>query len=180
MSADQKFTRELGDGETPRPAKGVEVEYRAAAALPASGAWATGAAAIDLEGARRLTVLVDYDAAAIGNYPHLIVLGSALEVAPGLTDDSWYDLPIHDGSVNPVTRAGTWTGPAQMTNDPPWGEVLLRGSLYRFPAAVAAPDKWRRGIPFDVTEYRWAAIHIAEKGVTATPGTARLAYVLST
>lgn len=163
------------DHSTPRAGQGGTDTLFAAAALAASGAW-TRSSVVSVEGVRKLTLLVDYDAGAIGGYPGIVCLGSCEIDEPAAGDDSWFQLSVWDGSVTAGALSGTLPTGADYTLAQPQGVAIAYPLAIRLTAATNATDEYRQAVTVDVTPFRWFHIIAAEVGVTATPGTLSALY----
>lgn len=165
----------------PVSAEGAYESCFADATLPASGDWVrdTLAGVINVQGARELTLWVNYDPAAVGNYPHIVMMVSNAQDVPAVDDDSWYIATHTDGVITDVTPdTGLPTG-TDFSAPPPWGELTMKALIIRLPAAVGATDEYRYAIAYNVARYRWVQFMFAEKGTTATPGNLQANYSLS-
>lgn len=182
MSADPILTRELNDPATPTPAKGRATSLVASATLAASGAYAHSDP-IDLEGARRLVLLVSYSPNAVGGYPGIIpAFGyTIVEGGPAATDDVWYVPAVWDGSVTAtLLTAASQPAGTDYTVQPEFGFTTHRPMLIRLEAGDAATDEIRIAVTLEVGAARWARVSYAELGVVATPGTLAISYSLGT
>jgi hypothetical protein len=161
---------------TPVAAAGPVGTLFTEAALAASGDWTRGTGVLDVQNCRSLALFCKYNPAAIGGYPHIVLLVSNAQDAPAVGDDSWYALPMTDGTMTEVTLDTGLPSGADFTAAPGWGEVLVRGLVLRPDAADAASDEIRQAIEVRVAPYRWVQLMVAEKGVTASPGTLQVLY----
>jgi hypothetical protein len=162
----------------PRAAQTSSGTIFTSAALAASGAW-TRSSIIEVSSARRVVLLIDYDPAAIGGYPAIVPLISNAGAQPAAGDDSWFQMPVWDGSITAGALSGTLPTGADYTLTQPQGVALTYGLAVRLSAAAAATDEYRQAIVLDVTPYRWFHFIAAEVGVTATPGTLSALYSLA-
>lgn len=168
-------TFEIGNG-VPRAGQGIQQPLRASAVLSAAGATAS-TSIVSVEGARKVTLFVKYTGGAAGGYPHILPLVSCASTSPATTDDSWYALGISDGVVTADTDLAAL--PTNVDISPQnFGEAKVQQTLIRL-AGTASTDPQRVAVTLDVTPYRWLFLVVAEKGVTGTPGTLAVDYVLS-
>lgn len=165
-------------GEAPASAEVGQATIFSSATLAASGAW-TRSSIVEVRGARRITLMVDYDPAAISGYPVIIPLVSCATVQPAAGDDSWFRPTVWDGSVTAAALTGTLATGTDFTISQNNGIVLMHPLAIRFAAASAATDEYRPAVPIDVTPYRWFHFQVAEVGATANPGTLSVLYSLS-
>ena len=165
-------------GAAPRARATVSASIFASAALAASGAWSRSSI-VDVAAARKLTLLLDYDPAAVAGAPHLILLGACTADAPAAGDDSWFMLTATDGSITAAVSTGTVPTGADYTVVQVMGTATLQQMIYKLAAATNAADEIRAAVTIDVTPFRWFHFIAAEVGVTGTPGTLVGSYVLS-
>lgn len=163
---------------TPRAAQSDAATIYTSAALAASGAW-TRSSIVSVEGVRKITLLVDYDPGAVGGYPAIVPFGAGVVTEPAAGDDSWFQLSAWDGSLTAGALSGTLPTGADYTLAQPQGVAIEYGLAVRLSAATNAADEYRQAITLDVTPFRWFHFIAAEVGVTATPGTLAVSYVLS-
>lgn len=163
-------------GTIPTAGQGIQTALRASAALAAAGATAS-TSIVSVEGARKITLFIKYTGGAAGGYPHILPLVSGALTSPATTDDSWYALGVSDGAVTADVDLAAL--PTNVDISPQnFGEVKVQQMLMRL-AATNSTDAQRIAITLDVTPYRWLFLVVAEKGVTGTPGTLAIDYVLS-
>lgn len=174
-ATDAKFTPTSPQG-------GVDTLF-ASAALAASNAW-TRSSIVSVDGARRITLFIDYDAAAASGYPTIIPLGScgtttSSTAEPAAGDDSWFQLSTTDGSVTSAVLAGTLATGSDFTVTQPQGNSIAYPLAIRLTAATGATDEYRQAITLDVGPLKWFHVQIQETGATANPGTVSVLYSLS-
>lgn len=149
-------------------------------ALAASGAYTASNVIVPVHSARKITLFLAYDAAAIGGYPVIVPLVSAASVAPATGADSWFTMPIADGSFTSTVFTGALPAGQDFTLSPGLGLATVAGlAIKPMPAALATSDEVRASITLDVSAYRYFQLIIAEVGVTATPGSALITYSLT-
>jgi hypothetical protein len=154
---------------TPRAAESdIAIIYNSAT-LSASGAW-TRSSIVSVIGVRRITIFADYDPAATSGYPVIVPLVSNALEQPAAGDDSWFQMPVWDGSVTAGALTGTLPTGADYTLSQSQGVALTYGLAVRLAGASAATDEYRQAITLDVTPYRWFHFIAAEVGATGSPG----------
>jgi hypothetical protein len=166
------------DHSTPRAGQGAPTTIFTSAALAASGAW-TRSDIVSVEGARRVVLEIDYDPAGTSGYPVIVPLVSNTVAAPAAGDDSWFQMPVWDGSVTAGALTGTLPTGADYTLSQPQGVAITYGLAVRLSAAAGATDEFRQALVLDVTPYRWFHFIVAEVGATGTPGTLSALYSLA-
>ena len=166
-----------GSFVVPKSAEGTQTALVASAALAAAGAY-TQAGPVSVKGVREITLLISYTPGAAGGYPIIVPLLSAQAADPDVDDDAWFAPAVDSGTVTATLLGGVATG-ADYTAQPEWGLATERPLAIRLEAGDAGTDKIRIAIPIRVAAARWFQIAYAEAGVTATPGTLAVDYVLS-
>jgi hypothetical protein len=161
---------------TPLTGETSEASLVASVALSASGAWSRSGI-IDVEGARRIVLLVSYLGGAIGGYPRLLPLCSA-KVDSAVDADDWYAPGVWDGSVVAGTLGGTLPSGADYTGAPDFARMLCRAGVIELEPVDATTDRIRVAISIDVSWAKRFQLAYAEAGVTATPGTLAVEYAL--
>jgi hypothetical protein len=154
----------------PAAMAGVKTQILAAgSAVDADNDWLSGGV-IGLDGGawRRLRLLLDLDAGAVGSQLGLIVLGAFTEAEPTAIADEWFVLATTDGTwtSQALTAAGAF--PAQTagapTLPPNWFAATIRGSTFLSPAALNATDDLRLALPpIDVTGVRWFQVWYSQQ-----------------
>lgn len=161
---------------------GVETLFTEAA-LAASNAWSRSSI-VSADGQRKMTLFIDYNPAAAGGYPTIIVLGSTGTTSdpnstPGGGDDVWWQLSTTDGSVTSAVLAGTLATGSDFTVAQPQGNAIAYPLAIRLTAATNATDEYRQAVTIDVGPYKW--IHIqAQETSAGSPGTLGVYYSFST
>lgn len=168
---------------TPTSPQGGLATLFTEAALAASNAW-TRSDIVSVDGARRLTMLIDYNPAAASGYPTIIVLGSVGSLTDGVTtpaagDDVWFQLSTTDGSVTSAVLAGTLATGSDFTVTQPQGNAIAYPLAIRLTAVTNATDEVRQAVTVDVGPFKWIHIQAQETGATANPGTLGVYYSLS-
>lgn len=149
-------------------------------ALAASGAYTASNVIVPVHSARKITIFFAYDAAAIGGYPVIIPLVSCASVAPAAADDSWFTMPVADGTFTSTVFTGALPAGQDFTLSPGLGLATVAGlAIKPMPAALATSDEVRAAITLDVSAFRYLQILVAEVGVTATPGSVLATYSLT-
>lgn len=150
-------------------------------ACAAAGAY-TASAEVQLGSARRMTLFVGVDPAAVGNIVSLIPIISAEEgtAVVGATDNVWTPLGVWDGTVTPGTlTAGSLPAGTDFTVAPNFARTLYRQLDIRTEPAVNATDLQLLAIRLDVADATKIRILYAEAGVVGTPASVWLSYSLS-
>lgn len=150
----------------------------ASATLGASGAYARSSI-VPVQGARKITLFVEYDPAASSGYPMIVPLVSSAADAPAAGDDSWFQVPVSDGALTPGALSGTLPAGADYTLAQPQGVAIVYGLAVRLAAAAGATNEYRQAITIDVSPYRWLHFLVAEVGATGSPGDFAATYSLS-
>lgn len=188
MSRNVQLWKEIADRQVPSIARGdrvpliytgtppAETEIAAAAA----GAYTTAqGGVIDLDGAREITIGLQYDPASATGRPAIILLGSIHFDQPGATDDAWLVPQGSDGVITDTTLGGALPVGQDFTATPQWGAQTLKRALWLPKAVAAATDELRDGQVFKVSGFRWLQVLYAEHGDTAAPGSFLAHYMLS-
>ena len=172
------FYNDFMGAATPVPAKGKKTQLVAAGtSCAASGAY-TSSGIINVSRSRYVTLLVDMDAAAIGNVVSLVPLLAYVIDQPGATDDEWFCPTTWDGSVTAGTlTASSLPSGTDFTVSGDFARCLQRATDLRTEPADATTDELRVAIRIAVGEARWLQVLYAEAGVTGTPSSVGLWYV---
>jgi hypothetical protein len=150
-------------------------------ALAASGVYSAAGSAINLGGHRKITLFIAYNAAAIGGLVSLIPELSAHndKKAPVGTDDAWFVPGVWDGSVTAGTlTASSLPAGTDFTVAGDFARCLHRQMDLRSEPADVATDKVRFSVTLNVEHALWLRLLVAEAGVTATPGSVWISYIL--
>lgn len=162
---------------------GVEQALIGSAGSPvvATAAWQSSAViSLDSGSWRRMRLLLDLDAATIGNVVNFIVLGAFTAVAPASAADSWYALGTTDGTWTSTALTGTVFAGSNFTITPNWFAAGVRGSVFSTPAVSATTDELRIAFPaIDVTGVRHVMVQFAEQTALATLASVIVRYSLS-
>lgn len=162
-------------------AKNLVGTSAALVACAASGAY-TAATHVKLAGARKCTLFVAYNAAAIGGYVSILPTLSAhvtSDPGPNGTADAWFSPGVWDGTVTGSTlTASSLPAGTDYTVTPDFAPVLHRPMEFVTEPADVATDKIRESFTFNVEHGLWLRVLYAEAGVTATPGSVWLSYVM--
>lgn len=180
LTPDNKLAGDEAHSASPRAAKGVKQTLLAATACAASGAY-VNAGRINLDGARQIGIMIDYDthASSTTGRPAMYVMVSASEVAPAAGDDDWFILTVNDGSVTSTALGGAVPSGADYTATPNWGLVVQDKLLLTTRATTAGSDELRQAWTINVTPWRWMQIAYGEHGDTTNAGTLAIFYVLA-
>ena len=168
----------------PVGASGIKRQLLASdTACAASGAWTYTAIVSPKDGMwRRMRLILELDAQAIGNIVALLPLVSFSEDAPASGADDWFMLGTTDGTVTATTMTGTVATGADYTLTPGQLVATAKGLVLSNAAATATTDEIRMVFPaIDITGVRHIQIAYAESvsGITATPSKIGLWYALS-
>lgn len=165
---------------TPRATETVSLSIFASAALAASGAY-TRSSIISVDAARFISLQCDYDphASSTAGYPMIVPLVSNADDEPAAGDDSWFQMPITDGTLTAGTLAGAVPSGADYTLAQDQGVVTVYGLAVRLAASQANTNEYRQAVDLDVTRYRWFHFIVGEVGDTTNPGTFSALYSLS-
>jgi len=116
-------------------------------------------AVLDVRGATRVVIEVDFDAAAADDELSLIPMLSVSQGAaaggvspPVATDDVWFALSADDGSVTALEPGGTQLANVDFTLAPEFGRRTLRQLEIRLEKANNASDEYRQRFTLDVTD----------------------------
>lgn len=122
---------------------------------------------LDVRDARKITIIVDGDAAEAGNQLTMIPLlnyqPAGYDAVPSATADQWFIPCVTDGSVTPAVVGGTLLAGADFTIADAFGQVTMLPIEIRSPtAAGAATAEWRFSFEVDVTAASWFHLQVAD------------------
>jgi hypothetical protein len=163
---------------TPVPGVSIAEVLLAPTACAAAGAQAFAGKVVNVAEARYITLLCDYDAAAAGGRPSIVPLIAATGTEPSATDDSWFVPGVWDGAITGGTLGAIPSG-ADWTAAPDFGLALFRQLAIVLEPADGSTNELRVAVPINVTWATWFTLAYAEHGVTGSPGTLGVQYVLS-
>ena len=150
-------------------------------ACAAAGAY-TASSEIVLGEARRLTLWIGVDPAAVGNIISLIPIlaGEPMNAVVGAVDNVWFPAGVWDGTVTPgQLTAGSLPAGQDFTVAPNFARALHRQLDIRTEPAINATDLQLLTVHLDVSYATKARILYAEAGVVGTPASIWLSYSLS-
>jgi hypothetical protein len=152
----------------------------ASATLAASGAWVRSTPVLDVRGARRLTLLIDYIAATggVGGYPEVIPLVSFEGQPPANDAAVWFGMGVWNGTVTESTISGTLPTGTDFTTAPNWSVAKHEPLIVSLDPADNVADRIQVAITLDITSARWFQIIAHERGAPAAPGTLAVSYAL--
>jgi hypothetical protein len=153
----------------------------ASAALLAAGAWSRSAAVLDVRGARRITLLIDYIANAVGGvggFPEIVPLVSFEGQPPGAADPVWFGMGVWNGTVTEGTLSGTLPAGTDFTPAPNFAVTKHEPLIVSLDPADNVSDRVQMAVTIDVTSARWFQILAHEKGAPAASGTLAVTYAL--
>lgn len=149
--------------------------------LAASGAYSYSDVIVPCATARTITLFLSYDPAAIGGYPVIIPLVSCSAAVPANNDDSWFQVPISDGTFTVSTLTGALPAGADFTVAPGVGVSQVRGlAIQPCAAAAAGTNEVRVAVTLNIAPYRFFQFVVAEVGATGSPGALLATYSMST
>lgn len=133
---------------------------------------------VDVREAREVTLLIDINAGSDGNIVSILPFGSVAN-EPAVGDDSWFSLPVSDGTVTAATLGQTLHTGADMTNQPEWGTTAVYPMRAKLPTSDAATDELRIAVPLHVGWCRWFFVSVNDDDGTGTLADATIQVVRS-
>lgn len=163
-------------------AEGVSAVLYASKALEAAGAW-DRSTIIDVRGARRLTLLIDFTSDATGGtgaIAEIVPLRAFAADAPAAGAATWRTFADHDGiAVMTTLAAGTLPSGTDFSAAPNFVVRTFAGLVIRTDPFDNDTDVIQMSVELDVTSCRFVQLMAHEAGDTSNPGTLAIGYVLS-
>jgi hypothetical protein len=170
------------DHSTPRAGQSQSATLFASAVLSASGAW-TRSSIVSVEGARKLTLLIDYTADATSGtdgLPEIVPMAAYTAAEPAAGDATWFPFGIWGGTVTEaVLASGTLPTGTDFTGTPQFAKCKHEPLCITLDPVDADTDRIQVAVTIDVTAARWFQLMAHEAGDTSNPGTLAISYVLS-
>ncbi len=180
-NTDQRFDPPVG-----APIKGLEAPVTIMAATLQTAAY-QATDVLDVRRCRRVTILIDGDAAAATSAISIIPLLSfdagtwsdGAEQPPSATADVWFIPGVTDGAVTPSDPAGTLISGGDFTLIPEFGRVTYRPIEIMTEAFENATDELRLCLTIDVGDARWLHLQLADGSGAGTLATVLVKAVRS-